>query len=130
MFKQALFENVRDNFKINNDNKPPTKIPTFFGEAPAKQPVPYIIQNSLDYGDTPKTQCRNDYTDFIEFRIYGLDFGQLAFFGEQLTDYLASLDLIEDYAITENKKGNTIIGLDVVNGAKVCVVSREFVYNT
>jgi hypothetical protein len=122
MFRQALFENIQQNFMTNNS--------FFYGEAPQTTKVPYIVQTSLDYGDTALTQCRNTYTEFAEFRIYGTDFFTITTIQEELINYLASLDYVGDYTILENIKHTSVVGNDVENGLPVATVAREFLYST
>ncbi|MDR1169082.1 MAG: hypothetical protein LBK53_09390 [Heliobacteriaceae bacterium] len=123
MFEQALYEDINADFTVNGK-----KYPIYFGEVEQNAKATYIVQTSLDYGDTPLTQCRNDYTEFMEFRIYGLDFYAITTIRDALVNYLANLDYVGNYTILKNIKHTSVVGNDVENGLPCATAAREFVY--
>ena len=132
MFEQAIFENIKTNFKV-------TGFTLSFGfcTVPETTKAPYIIQYSLDTDGDAQFLCnKDDFTDgqsFIQWNIYTTNPSNGFYLKTELMKYVASLDKLtlgtNTYIINQNTHSSSPSGIDENTGLFVEIVARDITYN-
>lgn len=127
MFEKELFEEITENFVIDNFN-----LSFGFGEIPEGTKSPYVVMYPLNNDGTRQVLCDDDdYTDgdtSIQFSIYDVDYSNAVYIGRQLDIFLSELRYLTTYNVIINNT-EVIRGFPETNtGLTVETLTRRFTY--